>query len=141
MPPDLALPRLLALAEFFPDFVSDLIEAPPRLCERVTTLLLLAVIPPVTLLVAPVTDGVLLPPVADWVLVALPPVLLSAVAKAAAPVAAVSSAAPTAAAIAFRLFIEPVLAFLLWERVSVARRIYGHRVLPLDRCRKRALPA
>ena len=111
MPPALALPRLEALALFFPELALDLILVPPELFERVTTLLLFAVIPPVTLLVAPVTDGVLLPPVAVWELVALPPVLLLAVAKAAAPVAAVSSAAPNAAAIAFRASMNLFLAF------------------------------
>ena len=79
MPPALALPRLEALAVLLPDFVFAAILVPPRLWERVTRLLLFAVIPPVTLLLAPVTDGALLPPVADWELVALPPVLLLAV--------------------------------------------------------------
>src|SRR5438874_261704 len=105
MPPLLEPPWLEALALLPPALLLALTDVPPRDGDRATGLPVLAVMPLVMLTVLPAMTAVLVPPETVGVLVALPVVLLSAMANAAVVVPAASTAAPNAATTAFDLFI------------------------------------
>src|SRR5437764_6148755 len=105
MPPLFAPPWLEALALLPPALLLALTDVPPRDGERETRLPVLAVMPLVMLTVLPAMTAVLVPPETVGVLVALPVVLLSAMANAAVVVPAARTAAPNAATTALDLFM------------------------------------
>src|SRR5437660_5657654 len=113
MPPLLAPPWLEALALLPPAFVLLLIEVLPPDGDRTMALPLVAVMPPVTLTVLPLTVGEFVPAVTVGEFVALPVVLLSAMPNAAVAVPAASRPAPKAATTDLLAFIRKSSPFIL----------------------------
>src|SRR5437764_985275 len=105
MPPLLEPPWLEALALLPPALLLALTDVPPCSGDRTTALPPLAVMPLLIDVVLPAMTAKLVPPVTVGEFVALPVVLLSAMANAAVVVPAASTAAPNAATTAFDLFI------------------------------------